>query len=755
MHQTSGANREGVSSRKRREHALIADPLDGELPEAHPKSAQKLRQTGAVGGVLCLQTSGMPLASSGFQPFCVGASPPNSQENVQKFLVDYEAGQHAVQPGHPFTQHVEDLNTAPMPHELPPLPQHASPTLAQAGDSICNRGDSMTNSYGQDSTLPTDLDLVAAQAAYARVPLHLPESTDHVVDDDDFDLQSALAMSLAQFEVEDTLRTTAESLPVKRQSGGGHVWQNERDPTVIEGQPIRTAEEVQKLQKAPDTDQNDSHDTSGAQPTSPHASCNLKKRDAGLVDALNQLSLEELQLFGLDKPFDESKLTTEIVDRLKALRLEKLAAPSGDHGSTLPESGVCKKEESLMDYWYDSEDAASVYDQERRMTMPTQPILVQISFMVDQLFLPSARLVQRRPHKSRQCRRHSWRVKLRLKVDSQTSNKGHYKHIQGILIVTKYTQHVVPGALLLGLFWQQVAFVGHDAGHNAVTHSSKYDGYIGLVVNACIGIGPSWWKATHNVHHLVVNSLDCDPDIQFMPLLAISPRFFKPVFSRYHNAVLHFDAAASRLIPYQHFTFIPLLMVAKYGLYLQSMKQLMQGRCYINRPWETCTQIVFFAWNGVLLGCVQGWVPRLQLLLISHAAFFVLHLQICLSHFSQPTFEGLPEEDQDWVTTQVSGTMNWSCPVWLDWFHGGLQFQIEHHLFPALPRHNLRKASLLVQPLCRDLGLHYHSPSFFGAIQQTLATLRTSALAARRFNASRSFQAFTDSKAWELITTAG
>jgi hypothetical protein len=53
--------------------------------------------------------------------------------------------------------------------------------------------------------------------------------------------------------------------------------------------------------------------------------------------------------------------------------------------------------------------------------------------------------------------------------------------------------------------------------------------------------------------------------VQFMPLLAISPRFFQPVFSRYHNAVLHFDAAASRLIPYQHFTFIPLLMVAKFG----------------------------------------------------------------------------------------------------------------------------------------------------------------------------------------------
>ena len=57
----------------------------------------------------------------------------------------------------------------------------------------------------------------------------------------------------------------------------------------------------------------------------------------------------------------------------------------------------------------------------------------------------------------------------------------------------------------------------------------------------------------------------CCVTLQFMPLLAISPRFFHPVFSRYHNAVLEFDAAASRLIPYQHFTFIPLLMVAKFG----------------------------------------------------------------------------------------------------------------------------------------------------------------------------------------------
>ena len=61
--------------------------------------------------------------------------------------------------------------------------------------------------------------------------------------------------------------------------------------------------------------------------------------------------------------------------------------------------------------------------------------------------------------------------------------------------------------------------------------------------------------------------------------------------------------------------------------------------------------------------------------------------------------------------------MNWTCPAWLDWFHGGLQFQIEHHLFPRMPRHNLRAASHLVKPACLRLGLRYHCPSFFQVSQ--------------------------------------
>ena len=74
--------------------------------------------------------------------------------------------------------------------------------------------------------------------------------------------------------------------------------------------------------------------------------------------------------------------------------------------------------------------------------------------------------------------------------------------------------YVASSAVSLALFWQQTAFIGHDLGHNAVTQNRELDNLLGLFVNAGVGIGMSWWKSTHNVHHMVVNTADSDPDIQ-------------------------------------------------------------------------------------------------------------------------------------------------------------------------------------------------------------------------------------------------
>ncbi|KAK8288962.1 hypothetical protein V6Z12_D07G159000 [Gossypium hirsutum] len=85
----------------------------------------------------------------------------------------------------------------------------------------------------------------------------------------------------------------------------------------------------------------------------------------------------------------------------------------------------------------------------------------------------------------------------------------------------------------------------------------------------------------------------------------------------------------------------------------------------------------------------------------------------------------------DWFEKQTSGTIDISCPSMMDWFFGGLQFQLEHHLFPRLPRCHLRKVSPLVRELCKKHKLPYRSLSFWEANKSTIRTLRTAALQAR------------------------
>ena len=83
----------------------------------------------------------------------------------------------------------------------------------------------------------------------------------------------------------------------------------------------------------------------------------------------------------------------------------------------------------------------------------------------------------------------------------------------------------------------------------------------------------------------------------------------------------------------------------------------------------------------------------------------LVHVQITLSHFAMSTADlGVSES---FPSRQLRTTMDVDCPQWLDFLHGGLQFQAVHHLFPRLPRHNLRKAQKYVIDFCEEVGLPY------------------------------------------------
>lgn len=312
------------------------------------------------------------------------------------------------------------------------------------------------------------------------------------------------------------------------------------------------------------------------------------------------------------------------------------------------------------------------------------------------------------------------------------------------------------GAAVLGIFWQQLAGIGHDLGHSGVTHVFWYDHLIGSCLAAFMGISTCWWKRNHNTHHVVCNSVEHDPDIQHMPILAVTPRIFeKPFWSTYYTKVVAMDSVARWLVSHQFLVFYPMMMVARFNLYAQSWIQLLAKERLHYRLTEICALAFYKVWVLAVAWSMPSWSQLLGWLLISHAVSGILHVQIVISHWAMDTYHGHAYNDDtdEWYITQLKTTMNVDTPPLLDWMHIGLQFQIEHHLYPRLPRHNLRKARELVKAVCQKHGIHYHEPGFFQANFETMHALISTARAAR--GSTKGDSGFFESALWDGLKLTG
>lgn len=274
-------------------------------------------------------------------------------------------------------------------------------------------------------------------------------------------------------------------------------------------------------------------------------------------------------------------------------------------------------------------------------------------------------------------------------------------------------------AVFLGLFWQQIMFVAHDGGHRGITGNFVIDTVIAaFVADFCCGLSIGWWKSSHNVHHLITNMPEHDPDIQNIPLFSTSPTYFKSIRSTFYDFTFYWDAAADFLVPYQKYTYYPVMAIARFNLYLLSWLHLLSpraaqlGSAWWTRWLEVAFMSCYWALFGyaLLLRTLPDWPTRVAFVLVSHMITMLLHVQITLSHWGMPTADLGPTES--FAQRQLRTTMDVDCPAWLDWLHGGLQFQAVHHLFPRMPRHNLRAGQALVRDFCARTGIQYNCQGF-------------------------------------------
>ncbi|KAH9623432.1 hypothetical protein KSS87_003386 [Heliosperma pusillum] len=246
-----------------------------------------------------------------------------------------------------------------------------------------------------------------------------------------------------------------------------------------------------------------------------------------------------------------------------------------------------------------------------------------------------------------------------------------------------------------------MGWMGHDSAHYQAMVSPWWNRLMQSVFGNCLtGVGASWWKWTHNAHHIACNALEFDPDVQLMPFLA-------------------------------------------------SFSLLFSNRKVIHKNREIFALLLFWVWYPLLVSYLPNWFEKMTFVVISLGITGVQHFQFSLNHLSCDVYTG-PLSGDDWFQKQTIGSLDIECPSWMDWFHGGLQFQIEHHLFPRMPRCHLRKISSLVKGLCNKHHIPYKCVSFWKANNLTFTTLRIAALEARNPTNSA-----PRNLVWEAMTSQG
>ena len=265
-------------------------------------------------------------------------------------------------------------------------------------------------------------------------------------------------------------------------------------------------------------------------------------------------------------------------------------------------------------------------------------------------------------------------------------------------------------AVFLAVAFAQIAFLGHDAGHRQVFRSRRANDLLGVACgNLGTGLSYGWWNGKHNRHHAHPNTEDADPDIMI--------------------SVLAFSAGRARagrgirrlIFRYQAYLFIPMLFLEAAGLHASSIRAVTRPGCR-NRAREATLLAAHFA---AYLGAV------FFVLSPARAVVFILVQQGLLGFYLgcsfAPNHKGMPvlaaSDKTDFLRRQVLTSRNVRGSWLTDFALGGLNYQIEHHLFPSMPRPNVRRAQALVAAYCADRGVPYARASLLGSYGQALRHL--------------------------------
>jgi linoleoyl-CoA desaturase len=262
--------------------------------------------------------------------------------------------------------------------------------------------------------------------------------------------------------------------------------------------------------------------------------------------------------------------------------------------------------------------------------------------------------------------------------------------------------------------------VMHDANHGAYSNKAWVNNLIGLSLNI-VGGNAFNWKIQHNVlHHTYTNIHDVDEDISPRGVLRMAPQSPWKPFHRYQHWYAWFFYGLMTLVWVIVKDFSRLIKYQKDGL-------VQKQKASIAQEWIVLilTKIVYFGYVigiPLLLLPYAWWQIVLGFVIMHYVAGFILAIIFQPAHVIEGTEYPVPDDagniENTWAIHQLHTTTNFANNSrWFSWYVGGLNFQVEHHLFPNVCHVHYRNISSIVQQTAKEFGLPYKSaPTFVNAL---------------------------------------
>ncbi|WP_309066274.1 fatty acid desaturase family protein [Microbacterium sp.] len=266
-------------------------------------------------------------------------------------------------------------------------------------------------------------------------------------------------------------------------------------------------------------------------------------------------------------------------------------------------------------------------------------------------------------------------------------------------------------AAVMGLAMAQLGFLGHEAAHRQVFQSDRWNEWTARIIAGLVtGLSYGWWIGKHNRHHANPNKEREDPDSE-SGVLSFTP-----------EGTDRRTGLAAKLARFQGYYFPPLLLFEGFSLHVDSVRNILFGK-NVHVRW---LEVVF---TGIRL---IGFVAFLFLMLppLLAAGFILVQVGVfgfLLGGAFSPNHIGMPtvphDADIDFLRRQVVMSRNVRGGPVVHFLMGGLEYQIEHHLFPRVPRPNLPGVQSIVRRYCREYGIRYTETTLGEAFRTIIAYL--------------------------------